>query len=103
MMVPRRIIGKAPRPKGWRTCAEHSLSKLYMVRPDESTEIRFSLDWPGAFSGVRDQAVGIRRLQALIMTPERKNHKVAIIYDVATNERLLVYRRGILETKNIKV
>ena len=96
----KRIVQKAPKKKGWNL-KEHSFSKLWMKMPDNSTVIRYSFDWKGAFSSVRDQRIGIERLKKNILLPENKHHEVAIIYDKETNAMLLIYRAGQLQMSAI--
>lgn len=91
----KKVIQRAPKPKGWRLGEEHSFSTLWILFPDETTHTKWSMDWRGAFSGVRNQQLGIERFKALLLTPKYRGHKLAIIYDHATNTKLLIYNQGI--------
>jgi len=91
----KRIIGRAPKD-GWQR-KEHSFSVLWILMPDESKVYRYSYDWPGGFSGLRDQRLGIARLKSELSKPQYKGHEVAIIFDRETNAKLFESRQGIIQ------
>lgn len=98
----RTIKEKAP-PKGWRPGAEHSFSKLWIKFGEgQKSFVFWSLDWRGSKSGLRSQALGLARLEALMLSPAYKDHAVAIIYDRETKEKLLVSHQGVITERKYR-
>lgn len=100
-MSPIVIQEKAPE-KGWKLKdGLHSFSKLWVKMPDGTTYKHWSLDWRGSHSGLRTQVLGIARLE-LLLAKNYPGHAVAIIYDKASNAKLLVSEAGIITHREFR-
>ena len=83
-----------PPAKGWKA-GRDSFSKIWIKPLAGGKPLVFgSLDWRTSKSKVLDQALGIKRFEKLLSNL-RYAHEIAIVYDVATNDKLAVYRQGV--------